>query len=142
MSLLTLDQTTLFYWNLSHTYLKEQAGGIRDISSWTADVIPGLKPPTVNRSGTTPSLTTSKSRTATRPPSSVASRASVFTNIVRVSGTAEDSTHEKGALSDCDKTVGEEFEAKKCSPIKDGVRLSSNVSQMGSVMTAKCSHHV
>ncbi|KZP09752.1 hypothetical protein FIBSPDRAFT_963702 [Athelia psychrophila] len=110
----------------SHTYLKEQAGGIWDISSWTADVIPGLKPPTVNRSGTTPSLTTSKSRTATRPPSSVALRASVFTNIVRVSGTAEDSTHEKGALSDCDKTVGEESEAKKCSPIKDGVRLSSN----------------
>lgn len=59
----------------------------------------------------------------------------MFTNTVRVSGAAADSTHEKGAVSDCDETVGEELEAKKRSPIKGGVRLSSNVSPIGSVMT-------
>lgn len=134
MSLLTLDQTTLFYWNLRHTYLKDQVGGLRDISTWSAAVAPDLKLPTVSRTGTTPSLTTSRSATNTRPPSSVISRASAFTNTVRVSGTAADSSHEKGAVSDHDETVGEEFESKKRSPIKNGVRLSSDVSPISAIM--------
>lgn len=35
---------------------------------------------------------------------------------------------DKGAVSDCDETVGAEFEAKKISPTKGRVRLSSAVS--------------
>lgn len=37
---------------------------------------------------------------------------------------------ENGAISDRDETQGEEYEAKKKSPIKDGTRLTSAVSMI------------
>lgn len=45
MSLLTLDQTTLFYWNLSNTYNKKHAEGLRDnINIWSTEIITDQPP--------------------------------------------------------------------------------------------------
>lgn len=134
MSLLTLDQTTLFYWNLSNQYLKPEFSGTNDVQSWTASIPKGTKPSS-ERTNSTPSLTNSRSNasratSATRPPPSVVSRASAFSNGIQISGTDEDNLMENGAISDRDETKGEEYEAKKKSPIKGGTRLTSTVSML------------
>lgn len=132
MSLLTLDQTTLFYWNLSNEYRKPKFSGTNDVASWTAGIPKGTKP-SIERTNTTPSLSNSRSNgsratSATRPPSSVVSRASALSNGIQISGADTDNLMENGAISDRDETQGEEYEAKKKSPIKGGTRLTSTVS--------------
>ena len=131
MSLLTLDQTTLFYWNLSNTYLKDAHTGARDITTWTQEVQQDVK--THKRKSTaTPSMTTGRSRssqsTASRPPPSVASRTSALSNGIKISGRDDKPFAENGAISDRDETTGVEYEAKKASPAKGGVRVTSSVS--------------
>lgn len=37
---------------------------------------------------------------------------------------------EKGAISDQDETVGDEYEAKRASPVKGNVRVTSTVSSV------------
>lgn len=132
MSLFTLDQTTLFYWNLSNEYSKAKFAGPKAVEVWTVGVPQGLKPPSSKRSVSTPSLTRSNASlatTATRPPTSVASRtSSALTNGITITEDDEDGFMEKGAVSDCDETRGEEYEAKKKSPVKGGLRLTSQVS--------------
>ncbi|KAF7971089.1 hypothetical protein HWV62_22076 [Athelia sp. TMB] len=128
MSLLTLDETTLFYWNLSNTYLKNAHSVPRDITTWMKDVQDTK--PSSRRSSATPSMTTARSRTsqstASRPPRSIASQASALSNGIKISGLEEENLMEKGAISDCDETTGVEYEAKKASPVKGKVRLTSS----------------
>lgn len=127
MSILTLDQTTLFYWNLSNDYLKPKFSGTKKITTWTLEVSEGLKSHS-HRSDSTPPLTGSNATSVTRPPSSVRSRtSSALTNGIKISEANEDGLLEHGAISDRDETVGEEFEAKKKSPVKGQVRLTSQV---------------
>lgn len=134
MSFLTLDQTTLFYCNLSNTYNKNQARGLREnIGTWTYQVTAN-KPPS-EQSNSTPSLTSQSVTSTRRPPSSVVSRASALSNGIRVTGARENGLREVGAISDRDETIGEELEAKKASPVKGGVRISSNVSTIKLVLT-------
>lgn len=132
MSLLTLDQTTLFYWNLSNEYLKPKFTGTNDVAQWSASIPKGIKP-SGKRTASTPSLITSRSNasqttSATRPPPSVVSQASALSNGIKVSGTDDNDLMEKGAISDRDETRGEEYEAKMMSPLKSGKRLTSAVS--------------
>lgn len=131
-SLLTLDPTTLFYWNLSNTYIKDAHSGARDIKTWSQEVVLDVKT-SKRKSAATPSLTTSgRSRTsqstASRPPPSTASHVSALSNGIKISGLDDEPFMENGAISDRDETAGDEFEAKKASPAKGNVRLTSAVS--------------
>lgn len=131
-SLLTLDQTTLFYWNLSNQYLKPRFLGTNEVASWSSDVPNGYKPSS-QRTTSTPSLVksesvTSRASSATRPPPSVLSQTSAMSNGIKVFRTADNKIMEHGAISDRDETQGEEYEAKKRSPMKGGQRLTSAVS--------------
>lgn len=131
MSLLTLDQTTLFYWNLSNEYLKPKFSGTNDVEKWTANIPKGTKPSS-RKTASTPSLTHSRSSvsrtTATRPPASATSRTSALSNGIKISEEDDLYDNEKGVISDCDETRGEEYEAKKNSPVKGATRLTSEVS--------------
>lgn len=131
MSLLTLDQTTLFYWNLSNEYSKSKLSGPKAVEIWTVSVPQGVEPPSSKRTDSTPSLTRSngsRAITALRPPTSVASRtSSALTNGIKITGEDDDGVMEKGAVSDRDETRGEEYQAKKKSPVKKGLRLNSQV---------------
>ncbi|KZP08508.1 hypothetical protein FIBSPDRAFT_964750 [Athelia psychrophila] len=125
MSLLTLDETTVFYWNLSNDYLKSNFTGTNDVAQWSASIPSGLKP-TGKRTTSTPSLSFSISATtATRPPSLVISRASSLSNGVTLAGVKEEYHEERGPISDRDETQGEEYESMKRSPLKAGQRLTS-----------------
>lgn len=131
MSLLTLDETTLFYWNLSNEYLKPKFTGTNDVAQWSASIPKGVKP-SGKRTTSTPSLsntlsTTSQATTATHPPGSIISRTSAFSNGVKLAGVGEDDFEERGPFSDRDETQGEEYESKKQSPLKAGQRLTSKV---------------
>ncbi|KZP16262.1 hypothetical protein FIBSPDRAFT_958137 [Athelia psychrophila] len=112
----------------SNAYLKPNFSGTRNVEEWSASIRNGTIKPSRD---TTPSLVNSRTdvsraTSATRPPSSVVSRASALSNNgrVKISGTDEDSL-ENGAISDRDETQGAEYEAKKQSPIKGGRRLTS-----------------
>ena len=128
MSLLTLDQTTLFYWNLSNQYLKPKFSGTNDVAAWTASIPKGVRPSS-RQSTSTPSLIGSGSSrtTATRPPFSAVSDTPALSNSIKICEPEEDGLTEKGAISDRDETKGEEYEAKKNSPLKGQVRLLSKV---------------
>lgn len=144
MSLLTLDQTTLFYWNLSNDYLKSNFTGTNDVASWSASIPDGIKP-SGKRTTSTPSMTngrsaTSRATSATRPPGSVVSRASALSNGIKLTDMAEEDHAERGPISDRDETRGEEYEAKKRSPLKDGKRLTSKASTIGSFLSFKYTH--
>lgn len=62
------------------------------------------------------------------PPPSILSQTSAMSTGVKVSGLADDNLMEHGAISDRDETRGEEYEAKRNSPVKGGKRLTSEVS--------------
>lgn len=130
MSLLTLDQTTLFYWNLSNEYLKPNFSGPCDVADWTSKVSQGLELSN-KHSDFTPSLTRSNASlatTATRPPASIALRTLALSNGIKVTGDEDDRLKEQGAFSDHDEARGAEWVAKKKSPLKGKVRLTSQVS--------------
>lgn len=142
MSLLTLDQTTLFYWNLSNQYLKPQFTGTNEVVTW----IDGIsKKPSSHATNSTPTLVNSKSATsratsATRPPPSVLSEAPSLLNGTNVSGKADGNLMEHGAISDRDETQGEEYESKRKSPVKGVKRLESGVSMSRILSLITCTN--
>lgn len=133
MSLLTLDETTLFYWDLSSSTKKDRSGALA-VADWSAEVKKKYGAPgsSNSKSNGTPSLTSSRSKTAgisqpsTRRPPSVASQTSALSNGIKITG-LDDELIDRGAFSDRDETVGQEYEDKKVSPAKGKVRLSSQV---------------
>ncbi|KZP33815.1 hypothetical protein FIBSPDRAFT_942932 [Athelia psychrophila] len=114
----------------SNTYLKPNFSGTKDVANWSAGILDRAKPSS-GRDASTPSLTNghsngSRATSATRPPSSVVSRASALSNNGRVQIFGPEEDHlENGAISERDETQGAEYEAKKLSPIKGKVRLTS-----------------
>ncbi|KAF7971988.1 hypothetical protein HWV62_19337 [Athelia sp. TMB] len=113
----------------SNAYRKPNFSGTNGVEMWTANLPQGIKVPS-QRTTSTPSLTNSRSNvsqatTATRPPASVTSRTSALNNGIKISEEDDGHFNERGAISDRDETKGEEFEAKKSSPVKDGRRLNS-----------------
>ncbi|KZP26192.1 hypothetical protein FIBSPDRAFT_887558 [Athelia psychrophila] len=113
----------------SNQYLKPRFLGTNEVASWSSDVPNGYKPSS-QRTTSTPSLVksesvTSRASSATRPPPSVLSQTSAMSNGIKVFRTADNKIMEHGAISDRDETQGEEYEAKKRSPMKGGQRLTS-----------------
>ena len=134
--MLTLDQTTLYYRNLSNAYVKENYSGLTDeVNAWALQVPRGskAKSKTSVRSASTPSLTNASS---SRPPRSSGSARpiarSALTNSVKVKNTDSDDevqiVQDTGFISDQDETMGEERDAAVKSPPKAGRRVSSSVS--------------
>ncbi|KAF7967083.1 hypothetical protein HWV62_35925 [Athelia sp. TMB] len=114
---------------VSNEYSKPDFSGTNNVEAWTATIPRSFKASSA-RTTSTPSLTNtrtgSQATTATRPPASVASRSSALNNGIKISeDDEEDYINETGAISDHDETKGEEYEAKKSSPLKDGRRLTS-----------------
>jgi hypothetical protein len=142
-SFLTLDQSTLFYWTLSDSYLDKKRKHSSAINDWASAIPSNAKPASRALSHVTattssypksivPSLTSGSSRS---------SAPSVLTNNVRVvSHGALDSAKVKaepvpditifsdGGLSDADEIKGEEREAAIKSPPKGKKRVTNEVS--------------
>jgi hypothetical protein len=145
-SLLTLDQSTLFYWTLSDSSKKRKHSDV--INEWAA-AVPSAKPASRTPSNITahttshiaahtaarsksgvPSLTTSTSRSSA--PSiltKVISRGTIDSAKVKAEPVAEMITiMSDGGLSDNDETNGEERLAAVNSPPKGRKRATSDVS--------------
>lgn len=137
MALPTFGKTTLFDGTLWISS-KQRNSGIKDISEWPAKAIEFGKPQAKGKQAR-PARTAAAARavvaskaihlTSSRPSSS---KSSALSNGIKITGLEDDDDDdecvEKGAISDCDETVGEEYEAKKVSPVKGKVRISSKVS--------------
>ena len=143
-SLLTLDQSTLFYWTLSDSSKKRKH---RDVVDWAAEIPGNAKPASRASSHIAARSHIAASRSKSGVPSLTAgtsrsSAPSVLTNGVRiiVSRGMTDSAKVKaetapeitimsnGGLSDNDETNGEERLAAVNSPPKGKKRVDSNVS--------------
>jgi hypothetical protein len=141
--MLTLDQSTLFYWTLSDTFLQKRQ--YKDaIKEWASEIPASAKPvsqapsrttqtKSITRRSVVPSLTSGTSRS---------SAPSVLTNDVRIVGhrtrpssvkvkpepEPEMALYSDGGLSDRDETIGKEREAAINSPPKGKKRVTSEVS--------------
>jgi hypothetical protein len=139
--MLTLDPSTLFYWNLSNPPAKKLK---HSVQSWANSIPVNAKPPsrapshantvTTTKSGTSrinavPSLTYASSRSTGR---------SVLTNSIAVTHTGPPPVRIKpdpdyitihdGGLSDHDEIRGRERDAAVVSPPKGKIRLNSEAS--------------
>lgn len=123
--MLTLDQTTLFYFSLSDTYTNKDKPAAR-ISDW-ASKIPHKPKAKRDDLYSTPSLTTGSSRPSGRPLSTVRS---ALTNNVKITQPDDDIEVVEGGLSDRDETVGPEYDVAMKSPPKGGRRATSVVSHL------------
>lgn len=138
--MLTLDQTTLYYRNLSNAYVKENYSGLTDeVNAWALQVPRGSKAKSKMsvRSVSTPSLTNASSSCPPRSSGSARPAArpiarSALTNSVKVKNTDSDDevqiVQDTGFISDQDETMGEERDAAVKSPPKAGRRVSSSAS--------------
>jgi len=126
--MLTLDETTLFYFSL-YSYPKSgKKGGIKNWASSVASFAPESKLKTKgsasSKSSQVPSLT--------KGPSNLSSSTSVLTNNVLI---FSDDVHDSGAihandfggLQDEDETMGPERDLAASSPVKGKTRLTSTV---------------
>jgi hypothetical protein len=141
-SLLTLDQSTLFYWTLSDSYLDKKRKHSSVISEW-ASAIPGNAKPASQAPSQVTATTSSRPKSIVPSLTNGSSRSSapsVLTNNVRiVSHGAPNSAKVKaeptpditifsdGGLSDADEIKGEEREAAIKSPPKGKKRVTSEV---------------
>lgn len=129
--MLTLDQTTLYYFNLSNAYVKNNLSGLTDeVNAWALQVPRGekVKSKTSVPSASTPSLTNAPSSHFSR--SSGPKVRSALNNAIKVRDSDKDEVQilrETGFISDQDETMGEERDAAAKSPPKLGQRISSSV---------------
>ena len=137
-SFLTLDESTLFYWTLSDSYLDKKRKHSSVISEWASTIPSNAKPPSQAPSHV---IATTSSRPKSIVPSltsgsSRSSAPSVLTNDVRIVGhrtrpdwvkvkaetrpepELEMALYFDGGLSDHDETIGKEQEAAINSPPK------------------------
>ena len=125
--MLTLDPSTLFYWNLSDPPPKKLKHAVE---SWAKSIPLNAKPPShAPSSHVTPSLTHGSSRSTGR---SVLTDAIIVTSkVARPAQIKPDpdfiDIHD-GGLSDHDEIRGRERDAAVFSPPKGKVRLNSEVS--------------
>lgn len=130
--MLTLDQTTLYYFNLSNAYVENNFSGLTDeINAWAVHVPPGEKARFKTRvqSASTPSLTNAPSSRFSR---SSAPR-SALNNAIKIRNSDKDEVQilrETGFISDQDETMGDERDAAVKSPPKPGRRISSSVRRL------------
>ena len=125
--MLTLDQTTLFYFSLRDAINcdKDKSGLVHN---WASRIQPNTKahskPTSIQNSASTPFLTHTSSQTS----QSTLSRDVKVTEDVEVASAT-------GGLSDHDETFGEERDAEFKSPPKAGRHITSEVSHIVS-----CTH--
>ena len=110
--MLTLDKTTIFYYNISANKDRQKQSGL--IKNWV-DTVAKAGAATTSRATSTlrPSTLTS---TGSKPKSQPIKREGAVLNIL------------DGGLSDQDETEGAEREAAVKSPLKNGKRATSSVS--------------
>src|ERR1700722_10262491 len=142
-SLLTLDQSTLFYWTLSDLSKKRKH---KDVIEWAAKIPGDVKPASHasshiaacshagrSKSGV-PSLTAGTSRSSA--PSVLTDGVKIFSSgmadsaKVKAEPAPEITIMSDGGLSDNDETNGEERRAAVNSPPKGKKRVNSNVSPL------------
>jgi len=142
-SFLTLDESTLFYWTLSDSYLDKKRKHSSVISEWASTIPSNAKPPSQAPSHV---IATTSSRPKSIVPSltsgsSRSSAPSVLTNNVRIVShgallnsakvkaepTPDITIFSDGGLSDADEIKGEEREAAIKSPPKGKKRVTSEV---------------
>jgi hypothetical protein len=131
--MLTLDPSTLFYWNLSDPTKKVKYS----IESWAKSIPLNAKPPSRARSHTT---TSSRAVPSLTNASSHSTGTSVLTNAITITSTAAPPVQIKpdpdfieihdGGLSDHDEISGRERDAAVFSPPKGKTRLNSEVSTL------------
>jgi len=123
--MLTLDETTLFYFSLYSTS-KNNASGIIGWNSKVASFNPALKPKgTGAASSSKSSLITTKSSTHSTSKSVL--NESVLITDQSDRGAIHTSEEGLGGLQDEDETIGEERDLAITSPIKGKTRLTSTV---------------
>ena len=131
--MLTLDETTLFYWSL-YSHKDSESGQKGVIADWNAGVN-AFAPPSQgsdfkNRSRATSKR--SKSQVPALTDASTHSSRSVLTDTVIITSTAPDSAVKPesacGGLIDEDETTGAERDAAISSPVKGHIRMTSIVS--------------
>jgi hypothetical protein len=131
LSLLTLDQSTLFYWTLSDTsHKRKHASAIKDWAlAVPATAKPTLKAPSSLAKSDVPPLTSGTSRSSA--PSVLTDNVKIISHhSVKVKAELSPtlSLHIDGGLSDNDERRGEEREAAINSPPKGKKRVTSEVS--------------
>ena len=148
-SLLTLDETTLFYWTLSDLSLSKKRKHCETINDWAAGVPDNAAPTSrgaPSRTTTTtarfksgvPSLTTGTSRSRSSVPSvrthdvKNVSRRSVTSGEVKAKPRELIAVMSDAGLSDNDEINGEERLVAINSPPKGKRRVTSDVSLFGS----------
>lgn len=138
--MLTLDETTLFFWNLSNEARARRASVTSQspVANWVNATVPGVPPPPVSQRSTStlPSKVPSQTRTV-RTMSTHSSRfqssRSALSAQVSVKGYAragrnnEDEDSFVGGLSDHDELEGDEFKDAQNSPVKGKRRVDSKV---------------
>ena len=138
MIALTLDQTTLFYLNLSNAYVQNDHSGLTqndEINAWALEVPNDgnskVKFKTSVPSATTPPLSSAPSSRFSR--SSATTARSALNNAIKVTSRNSINDNEiqivqdTGFISDQDETMGDERNAAVKSPPKLGQHISSSV---------------
>jgi hypothetical protein len=139
--MLTLDHSTLFYWNLTSNPQASSANQISSsVNSWAKTVPANAKPPSHAPSHAAPT-NTGRTMITVPPLTNASSRStgrSVLTNTITITGKRAPSVRVKpdpdsidfhdGALSDHDEIMGQERDAAMLSPPKGKKRLNSEVS--------------
>ena len=125
MHLLTLDPTTLFYWNISeiHNPLSQRRPSINE---WASKITGDTRPPSMRTiSSGIPALTHSKT-TLSQPSVPTSKRSALSANVgIRQPDGDDDLV---GGLSDHDETQGRERDELQRAPKKAGKRTTYNVS--------------
>jgi hypothetical protein len=140
--MLTLDETTLYYFFLSDPASDGKKSFSTGVNKWAASIPSGAKPAskatTISKSGTGKASSSTRSGSIIPPLTDASTRSSnnsvltrniVINQVVPKLEPAENSILiVDGGLSDEDETIGHEREAAVKSPIKGKVRVTSSVS--------------
>ena len=121
--MLTLDQTTLFYFSLRDCSSGTKDRHVGSFEEWASKMLKGTKPAS-SHNYATPSLTAGSTQPSHPPPSTQ----SALTNNVKISHYDDNGEVIDSGFPDLDKTKGSEREAAINSPLKGKCRISSSVS--------------
>jgi hypothetical protein len=135
MSMLTLSQPTLYYWNLSGDMIKKD-GIIRNWATTVSKLSSSSRPTSSSRTFTHHTSTQVTSRHSTTSKSG----AKNANDLSALSEKSQNDTDQesKGAFSDNDETVRKERDAAINSPPKNGARATNSVCISPSLMYYTC----
>jgi hypothetical protein len=140
-SFLTLDQSTLFYWELSDSYLSKE-GEDSSINKWASEIPSDARPALTrvtastssNPKSTIPPLTSGSSHSSAPSWATFANNISIISHGASKLGKGKAKPPpamtrlSDGGLSDADETKGEERDAAMRSPPKGRKQVTNEVS--------------